>query len=367
MNKKVAFCINDLPLAGAENVIFNTYFFLLKQNLISKDSFLILLSNKLLDDYFLEKINEYNINYFVFFNYNHPSKFKNIRRIFTFFLNNNFDTFHVNLSPALFAFPLLKFMGILKRPKLIFTEHSTSNNRPNNRLYLYIESLFYLKYDNIVCISEFVKQSLILRLGSRLINKTTTISNGLFPLIEAKENENIRKELNISNESKLLLMTSRIGDGKDHLTLIKAFEDCFAENLYLIFIGSGNFKTIINKVKSKKIKNNIISLGIRKDARKIMNEVDINILSSKYEGVSGVTLEAFFTKKPYLGSNVEGIKDLVGTDKSLFNFGDHKDLATKIVAILNNTSLSKHISNSNFKKLSDYDYQSYLKKILNLY
>ena len=38
------------------------------------------------------------------------------------------------------------------------------------------------------------------------------------------------------------------------------------------------------------------------------NEVDINILSSEYEGVSGVTLEAFFTKKPYLGSNVEGIR-----------------------------------------------------------
>ena len=34
MNKKVAFCVNDMPLAGAENIIFNTYFFL---KLILKD------------------------------------------------------------------------------------------------------------------------------------------------------------------------------------------------------------------------------------------------------------------------------------------------------------------------------------------
>ena len=145
MNKKVAFCVNDMPLAGAENIIFNTYFFLLKQDLISKDSYLVLLSNKLLDDYFLEKINEYNINYFVFFDYKHPGKFKNIKRIFTFFHNNNFDTFHVNLSPALFVFPFLKFTGILKKPKLIFTEHSTSNNRPNNGLYLYIIFIYCIE------------------------------------------------------------------------------------------------------------------------------------------------------------------------------------------------------------------------------
>lgn len=365
MSKKVAFCINDLPLAGAENIMFNIFINLLESNKISEESMLILLNDKI-DDLFLSQIKSRGIRIHIISKKKRNLFWVNfletlLQSIF-FFRKNKFDAIYVNLFPSLFIISLLNKIGIICGSKLIFTEHSVSNNRPNNIFFRYIEKLIYKEYDIIVCISKNVKYYLQKRIGSD--NDIIIIPNGL-PSMNRNNSKSvdIRSELNIPNDSILLLMTSRIGDGKDHMTLLKAFENIFSDNLYLLYIGDGDFSNIKSSIVSDKIKNNIKFLGKRNDARKIMREVDINILSSAYEGVSGVTLEAFDAMKPFIGSNVEGIKELVGTTQCLFEFGNKFELSDKILMILQNEEFSNYIVYENSKRLKDYDFQHQLDEI----
>ena len=368
MNKKILFCINDLSLAGAENITFNVFIGLINSNKISRDSTILLLHNQI-DDLFLSVIDGMGLNVYV------VNKRKNrfilidillsIFKLFCFFKNNKYDTIYVNLFPSLFVFSILNKVKFTNKSKLIFTEHSVSNNRPKNFIYMFIEKLIYKEYDTIICISENVKSALVNRVGN--ISKIQIICNGLPPLLLNEFNRiDIRTELKIPSDSILLLMTSRVGDGKDHLTLLKSFELIFDDNLYLIFIGDGDFSNVINTITSEKVKNNVKLLGKRKDARLIMKEVDINILSSAYEGISGVTLEAFASNRPYLGSNVDGIRELVGTSLSLFEFGNKIDLAEKISMILNYKDISEKIVELNLIKLKEYDFNLQLTKLLEI-
>lgn len=368
MSKKVAFCINDLSLAGAENIIFNVFINLLDSNKISEESMLVLLNDKI-DDLFLSQIKSRNIKIHVISKKKRNLFWFSFLETFVqsmfFFRKNRFDTIYVNLFPSLFIISLLNKMRTIRGSKLIFTEHSVSNNRPKNAIYRYIEKLIYEEYDVIICISENVKSSLERRIGCK--SNIKIVRNGLPPMIiNNSKSVDIRSELNIPNDSILLLMTSRIGDGKDHMTLLKAFEYIFREDLYLLYIGGGDFSHIISSIISEKIKKNIKFLGKRNDARKIMREVDINILSSAYEGVSGVTLEAFDAKKPFIGSNVDGIRDLVGTSQCLFEFGNKFELSDKILMILQSQEISNQIVYQNSKRLKNYDFQHQLDEILKI-
>lgn len=370
MSKKIAFCINDLPLAGAENLIFRLFESMIISGDISKDSYLIVLKNTKIDRFFMDQIQKKQYNFFVFFN-NHSFQniffINDILRIFIFFTRNKFDVFLVNLFPSLFVFPLLKIFRLINNSSLFFVEHSTKNNRPNITIYLLLERFFYKIYKKIICISDDVKKNLLKRIGEEFDDKICIINNGL-PPYKLNVFSSIRNELNIPSHSKIILMTSRIGDGKDHLTLLKAFEQCFEKNLYLLLIGSGDFTNLLSFINSDIVKNNVKILGIRSDARDIMHQVDINVLSSAYEGLSGVTLEAFDAKKPFLGSNVPGIKELVGDPRCLFNYGDFNELATKIKLVLSDQSFAKNIVKSNFQNLSKYDFKRQIceyKKIFN--
>jgi glycosyltransferase involved in cell wall biosynthesis len=369
MTKKVAFCINDLSLAGAENITFNILVNLLANDKISKDSVLVLFNDNI-SDFFFSKIQNYNIKIQIInersYNFKYFSIFSSLFRAFFFFRYNKFNVIYVNLFPSLIIISILSKLKLFSNTKLIFTEHSVSNNRPKNKLYNYLERLFYKEYDHVVCISDTVRSSLVDRFGD--MSNLIVIKNGLPPFIDFSPDDiPIRKELNLRSDSTLLLMTSRIGDGKDHLTLLRAFESIFFDDFYLLFIGGGDFSHIKSSILNNKARNNIIFLGLRKDARKIMKEVNINILSSAYEGVSGVTLEAFESMKPFIGSNVDGIRELVGTPLSLFEFGNKEDLAKKILLILNNDEVANTVVELNKNMLNKFDFNKQVEHVLKLF
>ena len=59
-------------------------------------------------------------------------------------------------------------------------------------------------------------------------------------------------------------------------------------------------------------------LGMRTDVYSLMNKVDLNVLSTNFEGLSGVTLESLASGKPFIGSDVPGVNDIVPDPRFLF-------------------------------------------------
>jgi len=66
----------------------------------------------------------------------------------------------------------------LKRIKLIYTEHNTTNKRRKIPRFWLVERLIYARYSKVICISQGVHDSLARWVGSQLSRRLVTIPNG---------------------------------------------------------------------------------------------------------------------------------------------------------------------------------------------
>ena len=98
-----------------------------------------------------------------------------------------------------------------------------------------------------------------------------------------------------------------------------------------------------------------------------MNKADLFILSSKFEGLPNVLLEAQTLKKYIISTNCPtGPKEILsnGSLGDLIKIQDYKTLAKKLM-LFNKNKHKKNINdkiNSSFKKLSRFDYHLNMKK-----
>jgi glycosyltransferase involved in cell wall biosynthesis len=176
--------------------------------------------------------------------------------------------------------------------------------------------------------------------------------------------KNSRKILKIIN-------VGRLTDQKDHLTLLKAIT--IIKNkipLKLIIIGQGLNKNLLeNFVRNRNLSHNVKLIGYKKNSLNFINKSDLFILSSRYEGLPNVLLEAICLKKFVISSNCStGPREILSDGKGglLFKVGDEYDLANKILYFYNNQNKLKKKIIYSYQKLSRYNYKINLEKYLNL-
>jgi len=278
--------------------------------------------------------------------------------------NGNYDIIHVHLFPALYY---ASFARILSRKhfKLIYTEHSTTNKRRNRLIFRLTDRLVYGRYNSIVGISDKVKDNLDRHLSR---NDVKIINNGIdIDAIQNSMPSNLRGCENIPSDVTIVTMVSRIADGKDYKTLIKAIEhlpDCF----HLVFVGDGplmpDLKDCVHKSEAA---NRIHMLGLRTDVFGILKTSDIIVLSTHHEGFSIAMLEAMASKKPFVASAVEGIKDLVDGTAELFEYQNEKELASILFALYKDKKRYSCVADRCFRFAQRYDIRNVAEKYLSVY
>ena len=90
-------------------------------------------------------------------------------------------------------------------------------------------------------------------------------------------------------------------DQKDPFTFIEAIKNIPKNIKYKCFmVGSGYLKEEILKfIKENNLSNKLIQVDYTRKAMQYLNQCDLFILSSKFEGLPNVLLEAQFLKKIY--------------------------------------------------------------------
>ena len=85
------------------------------------------------------------------------------------------------------------------------------------------------------------------------------------------------------------------------------------------------------------LENHVIFLGRIPQNIELLSITDCNILSSENEGLPNSVIETLAMGKPFLGTNVNGISEVVGEAYPipLFQIGDHKILKINLVKIFN--------------------------------
>ncbi|MCX7947846.1 MAG: glycosyltransferase family 4 protein [candidate division WOR-3 bacterium] len=195
--------------------------------------------------------------------------------------------------------------------------------------------------EKIVCVGkddfEFLK---------KYSNKIILIQNGI-------EVENFI-ENTMKNEKITLLTISRLHYQKDITTLIKSISLIRDLDIVLYIIGDGpEREKLENMTKELKLEDKVVFLGFIENAENYIKNCDIFILSSRWEGLPLVILEAWKHKKPVLASNVVGIRSLISNyeDGILFELGNSVELSKKIVELVYNQNLRKSLGENGYKKL----------------
>ncbi|MFX1375572.1 MAG: glycosyltransferase family 4 protein [Promethearchaeota archaeon] len=121
---------------------------------------------------------------------------------------------------------------------------------------------------------------------------------------------NLFKPLKVTRKDKSVLYVGRLTRGKNLFNLIKAFREL--NGFSLDFIGTGPLKSKL-KEKAKSINPNINFLGLIQNEKlpEIINQYQIFIIPSYFEGNPKVLLEAMSCGIACIGSNIKGINNII--------------------------------------------------------
>lgn len=276
-----------------------------------------------------------------------------------------YDIAHVHLFPAQYWAVLAKKWS-RANTKLIFTEHSTSNRRMRKLLSRPLERYFYFNFDRVVVISEEVRLALKrhIKIGE---TKLKYIQNGIFYSVIKNTQSFNRKNLNVLPNSWLMIQVSSFKFPKDQATLIQALQ-YLPKEIQLILVGDGprrqRCEELVNQLKLEK---RVQFLGNRSDVPQLLKTADVVILSSHYEGMSLSSIEGMASGKPFIASDVPGLREVVKDAGLLFPPKNEKALADHVMSLKDNPEYYKQVVASCQKRASQYDIQLMVKKYIRLY
>jgi len=251
--------------------------------------------------------------------------------------------------------------------KLVFTEHSTSNRRIQKKGFKHIDKFFYEKYYQIICISQEVLE-VVHKHTSLPFSKFIVITNGV-DIEKFKNAVSISTDIFFNNHltNKLLIQVSSFQFPKDQPTLIKSLQ-YLPSNVKLLLVGDGNLRRDCENLACElHLNDRVLFLGLRMDVPQLLKMADIIVLSSKYEGLSLSSMEGMASGRPFVASNVAGLRDVVKDAGVLFEQGNAKDLAEKINHLLENKAFYKETVNNCLIRAAQYDISYMVVKHIELY
>jgi len=269
------------------------------------------------------------------------------------------------------------FLFSPNRPKIIYTVHGFHIIRKNfisRNIFLFFEKILNQLVDVLVCVSESDKK-IILKHKAISLEKIKIIKNGIDVtqfFIKKEEIQKTKEVLNLDNKF-IMSSISRLHPQKDISTILNSVKIISSKinNFVLLIIGDGPLRESLEKeVMDLNIVDKVIFLGARKDVPILMNVSDIIILSTNWEGLPLIPLEAGASKKPIIASDVDGVRETIINGKTgfLFKKGSSNDLSDKILKLAASEQLRKEMGENGFKFVSEnFSKEKMIKEYQNLY
>ena len=267
----------------------------------------------------------------------------------------NLDIVHAHLFPTVY-WASLAARGL--NIKLVYTEHSTSNNRRSKPYLRPIERFIYSRFDSIISISPSTELALKKWIGADC-SSFCTVCNGVNPSKFEINNSKV-----IPNS---LIMVARFAPAKDQATIIRAMT-MLDRNIILRLVGDGDSKKeCVELAKELGVLDRVQFLGNRSDIPQLMNESYIGIQSSLWEGFGLTAVELMACKKPIIATNVDGLKQIVDGAGFLFEVGNAEQLAAQITSLIKDPKLYDTISAQCYERSKLYGADSMAQGYLNVY
>lgn len=235
---------------------------------------------------------------------------------------NKYDIIHVQCSGGFFSF-ISAISGsliskILKK-NLVITFHYRPSKEFINKYYRYIR--FVLKKSDAFFVVSEKQKALINQIIPLYSSKVYVIPNGFYPdKFTILDQTLCRDNLNLPLNKKILLSIGNLVPEKGQKYLIEAMSEIVKQrnDIICVIVGSGSMKSDLETLISKLQLTNYVKLVGKKPHDEIplwINGCDVFVLPSLIEGNPTVMFECLGCGKPFVGTKVGGIPEIIASDK----------------------------------------------------
>lgn len=169
--------------------------------------------------------------------------------------------------------------------------------------------------------------------------------------------QQIRKELGISLDAKVVLSVGEVNKNKNHKAGIEALAKLNDPNIYYVICGRGPLieahKELANELE---VGDRVILTGYRTDVADFYKMADVFLFPSFREGLPVAVMEAMACGLPVIATDIRGSGDLIenGANGALLDPSDSDGFARAIQSFMS-PDARKKVGNKNAKKAAEFD------------
>jgi glycosyltransferase involved in cell wall biosynthesis len=241
------------------------------------------------------------------------------------------------------------------------------------KLYLALEQVCAKFTDRIITVSEpDIHKGLLQGIGTK--DKFTLINNGidLEKFRQDVDEQQVRSELGLDPDSKLVGMVGRLDEQKNPLDLIRAAAIVTKSysNVQFLIVGDGSLRSECERLINEfNLNDKFFLLGFRSDVPRILPILTITAMSSLWEGLPLAFLESMSAGKPIVANNIDGASDVVVNGETGFLVAPRQPqaMAEGILTLLNDETLCKNMGAVAQQRSNHFSLPKMFGKIESLY
>lgn len=272
------------------------------------------------------------------------------------------DIVHTQLGGDIYGKFAAKLAGV---KGIVSTEQNVLIN--DGKLINFLKKKTSSFSSKIIAISSAVKKDIIQKYQI-LPEKINLIFNGI-NVDKFKQDRN-----NTYSKDQIIFgSVGRLAPQKNYSLLLEALSSVKNKNFKYLIAGEGKLREKLEgEINKYGLTAKVELVGLKKDIKGFLSELDFFILPSKWEGLGIVLLEAGLSKLPVLASATGGILDIIKDDKTgiLFTNNNVIDLTKKLNYFLdfkNKEDLNK-LGDNLFNYIVDkFDIKKVAKQYENVY
>jgi glycosyltransferase involved in cell wall biosynthesis len=220
----------------------------------------------------------------------------------------------------------------------------------------------YRQYNAIIAISteasELLKKYTECRFPVNIIPNGVVVNNYL----KALPHEEFR-----STGGKIIVMVAAFRPQKDQDTLIRAMQN-LPTTYKLWLVGDGERRSECEQLAiALGIEKSVRFWGNRTDVPRLLKTADVVVMSTHYEGMSLSNIEGMASGRPFVASNVKGIREITEGAGVLFEEENDKQLAQIIMRLTTDRAYHDEVVQKCLARAKEFDVSKTAEGYLNVY
>lgn len=275
----------------------------------------------------------------------YPFDFRILRKINRVIRKSHIDLIHAHGSRA--ASNMIISARMSHTP-LIYTVHGWSFHESQSpfvfKLRTLTEKFICKRSQQVICVSQ---SNLETGLKFFDIPHHIVIENGvdIAKFNTENFNYNLRESLGFKESDYIIGNICRITIQKDPITFLESIKTAYNidHRIKGLLVGNGDMdQEVDNYITLHNMSEYMIHIPFRKDIPLVLHTIDAFCLSSLWEGLSIVLLEAMAMQKPVIVTPTDGTKDIINnkTNGTIVGFKDFGNMAQVYINYLQNPALA---------------------------